>query len=167
MRTFLSLLTSLLIAPAVVPLLTTALVYAQTTTETDAAALLVEANHLLYLGIQQYQISQFQEALQSWDQALELYRNSAVQAAFPQESRQGEGIGLNNLGEAYRNLGQYQEAIDLYEQALDIIRKIGDRNSEIRTLLNLGLVYLQLEQYQQALESYEQALAGASQFGHE
>ena len=65
-KSLLPLLTALLIAPAAVPLLP-ATVRAQMTTETDAAALLEEANRLLSQGIEQYQVSQFREALLSWE----------------------------------------------------------------------------------------------------
>lgn len=50
---------------------------------TDAAARLAAADRLLQQGIQQYRVSQFRAAFQSWQRALELYRDPAVQAAFP------------------------------------------------------------------------------------
>jgi tetratricopeptide (TPR) repeat protein len=57
-----------------------------------------DADNLLQQGIQQHQISQFREALQSWQQALEIYREIG--------DRAGEGTTLNNLGSAYADLGQ-------------------------------------------------------------
>jgi tetratricopeptide (TPR) repeat protein len=67
---------------------------------------LAEADRLLQLGIEQVRASQFREALESWEQALEIYREPVVHEAFPQESRAGEGAALGNLGIAYRSLGQ-------------------------------------------------------------
>ncbi|MBW4653748.1 MAG: CHAT domain-containing protein [Kaiparowitsia implicata GSE-PSE-MK54-09C] len=125
---------------------------------TEAAARLAEADRLFQQGTQKYQVSQFREALQSWQRALELYRDRVVQVAFPQESRQGEGNALGNLGIAYVDLGQYQEAIALYEQSLAIAREIGDRQGESNALGNLGNAYLSLDQYQQAIDFYEQSL---------
>ncbi|MBF2090290.1 MAG: tetratricopeptide repeat protein [Synechococcales cyanobacterium K44_A2020_017] len=158
-KSLLPLLTALLIAPAAVPLLPTAPVCAQTSsTEAEATALLDEANRLLQQGIDQYYVSQFQEALQSWAQALELYQNPAVQAAFPQEGRQGEGNTLGNLGNAYNDLGQYREAIAHYEQSLVIFREIGSQWSEGNALSSLGTAYANLGQYREAIAHYEQSL---------
>jgi CHAT domain-containing protein/Tfp pilus assembly protein PilF len=125
----------------------------------DAAERLAEADRLFEQGIQQFNVSQFREALQSWQWALKLYRDLAVQAAFPQESRQGEGNALGTLGSAYANLGQYQEAISFHEQQLSITREIGDRRGEGTALGNLGSAYFRLGQYQKAIGLYEQQLS--------
>jgi hypothetical protein len=61
--------------------------------------------------------------------AIEIYRNPDVQAAFPQDSRQGEGNTLGKVGFAYQNFGDYQQAINFHEQHLAIAREIGDRLS--------------------------------------
>jgi len=71
-----------------------------------------EADRLLEQGIQQCNISQFREALQSWEQALTIYREIGY--------RQGEAGSLGNLGNAYVSLGQYHRAIAFYEQSLEI-----------------------------------------------
>ncbi|MGG6297765.1 CHAT domain-containing protein [Leptolyngbya sp. AN02str] len=130
----------------------------------DAAALWAEGNHLYQRATQQYQVSQFQEALQSWEQALEIYRNPAVQAIFPQ-SRMGEGRTLNNLGNVYADLGQYQQAIDFYEQSLSIAHETGDRQLRAGVLGNLGSIYENLGQYQQVIHFYEQSLAMIREIG--
>ena len=51
---------------------------------------LAEADRLVEQAIQQYGARQLEEARQSYETALELYRRPEVQAAFPQESRLGE-----------------------------------------------------------------------------
>ena len=58
-----------------------------------------EADRLSQQGKQQYQTSQFQAALQSYQQALSFYREIG--------DRAGEGRTLNNIGAVYANLGQY------------------------------------------------------------
>ncbi|MEB3829216.1 tetratricopeptide repeat protein, partial [Phormidium sp. CCY1219] len=78
-----------------------------------------EAERLLELGIEQYGQSQFREALQSWERALEIYRAIGDKA--------GEGRTLNNLGNVYRNLGEYAEAEQYFLQSLEIAREIGDK----------------------------------------
>lgn len=134
--------------------------------DTEAAARLAEADRFFQQGIQKFNVSQFQEALQSWQWALELYQDPVVQAAFPQESRRGAGNALGNLGSAHSSLGQYQRAIDLYEQSLVITREIGDRLGEGADLGNLGNVYWRLGQSQRAINLHEQSLAIAREIGN-
>ncbi|MEG4519134.1 tetratricopeptide repeat protein, partial [Microcoleus sp. AT9b-C3] len=95
-----------------------------------------EADRLLDQGIEQYQISQFQAALQSWQQALIIYREI--------KDRQSEGKALGNLGNAYFALGDYAKAIEYLQQDLAIAREIKDRQSEGISLGNLGNAYFSL-----------------------
>ncbi|EKQ68496.1 hypothetical protein OsccyDRAFT_3032 [Leptolyngbyaceae cyanobacterium JSC-12] len=110
-----------------------------------------EADRLLQQGIEQFQTSQFEAALQSWQQALSLYRQI--------QDRQGEGNALGNLGLAYHALGNYPQAIAYHEQALAILREIKDRQGEGQSLGNLGNAYFSLGNYPQAIAYHEQALA--------
>ena len=121
-------------------------------------ALKAEADRLLKQGNQQYKISQFREALQSWEQALTIYRKIG--------NRQGEAISLGNLGNAYYSLGQYQKAIDFHQQYLEISREIGDRLGEAASLGNLGNAYHSLGQYQKAIDFYEQSLEIEREIGN-
>jgi CHAT domain-containing protein len=109
-----------------------------------------EADRLLQQGNQQYQTSQFQDALQSYQQALSLYREIG--------DRRMEGRILIGIGEIYRNLGQYSQKLESLQQALEIAREVGERAREGIILNNIGLVYASLGQYQQALEQYQQSL---------
>src|SRR4028119_518899 len=88
---------------ATIPLLTTPdslfPAIAQTTDAREA-----EADRLLLQGLQQYQTGQFPAALNSWQQALQIYR--AI------KNRQGETWALGNLGSAYRSLGNHVKAIE-------------------------------------------------------
>ena len=84
-----------------------------------------EADRLFDQGIQQHQISQFQAALQSWQQALIIYREI--------KDRQGEGWVRGNQGLAYLSLGDYAKAIEYTQQSLAIAREIKDRQSEGRS----------------------------------
>ncbi|HBK66171.1 MAG TPA: hypothetical protein DD000_22450, partial [Cyanobacteria bacterium UBA11166] len=72
-------------------------VLAQTPEELKA-----QADELFEQGNQQYQISQFEAALQSWQEALIIYQKI--------NDRQGEGQSLGNLGIAYHALGDYTKA---------------------------------------------------------
>ncbi|MEM6435708.1 MAG: CHAT domain-containing protein [Cyanobacteria bacterium P01_D01_bin.115] len=117
----------------------------------------VRADELLDQGIEQFNTSQFREALQSWEAALTIYREIG--------DRQLEGRTLGNLGIAYRKLGDYQQAINFHQQALIITREIGDRQSEGRTLGNLGIAYRKLGDYQQAINFHQQALTITREIG--
>ncbi|MBD2358063.1 tetratricopeptide repeat protein [Tolypothrix sp. FACHB-123] len=127
------------------PMVTASRVLAQTTDVRKA-----EADRLLQLGIQQLQTSQFTAALQSWQQALSIYREI--------KDREGERKALLNLGLAYVYLGDYSKAIEYLQQSLSIAQEIKNRQSEGKALLNLGLAYLSLGDYPKAIEYQQQVL---------
>ena len=116
----------------------------------DVKAKESEADRLLEQGFQQFNRSQFQEALASWEQALELYQEIG--------DRAGEATTLYNLGTAYYPLSQYERAIDSLKQSLTIAREIEDRSIEGWALGNLGRIHHILGQYEQAIDLYQQQL---------
>lgn len=116
-----------------------------------------EADRLLQQGNQQFYISEFQAALQSWRLALEIYQAIG--------DRQGEVSSLSSLGVVSNSLGQYQQAIEFQQQTLALVRVLGDREGEAITLGNLGGVYGSIGQYQQAIEFHEESLAIANELG--
>ena len=120
-------------------------VLAQTPEELKA-----QADELFEQGNQQYQISQFEAALQSWQEALIIYQKI--------NDRQGEGQSLGNLGIAYHALGDYTKAIEYHQQSLAIANKIGDRQGQLLALFNLGLGYYWLNDYAKAIDYYQQCL---------
>ena len=121
-------------------------------------ALKAEADRLFGQGYQQYYISQFREALESWEQALTIYREI--------EDRQWEAGSLCNLGLVCNSLGQYDKAIEFLQQSLEIQREIGNREGEAASLCNLGCTYRSLQQYHRAIEFYEQSLVISPEIGH-
>jgi len=104
----------------------------------------LEAHRLLEQGNQQFNISQFREALQSWEHALTIYRQIGY--------RQGEAASLGSLGNAYNSLGQFHRAIEFHQQYLKISREIGHRQGEAASLGNLGITYQSLGQFHRAIE---------------
>ncbi|MEG4574763.1 CHAT domain-containing protein [Microcoleus sp. N3A4] len=110
-----------------------------------------EADRLLDQGRQQFQISQFQAAIQSWQQALIICREI--------KDRQGEGRALGGLGIACDSLGDYTKAIEYQQQSLAIAREIKNRQSEEAALGNLGIAYRRLGDYAKAIEYQQQSLA--------
>ncbi|MBE7385073.1 MAG: tetratricopeptide repeat protein [Leptolyngbya sp. SIO1E4] len=132
--------------PVTLTLLPTTSVLAQSTPADRAS----EADRLVQQGFEQVNRSQFREALQSWEQALEIYRDI--------QDRRSEGQVLGNLSGAYYSLGDYRRAIEFLEQSLPIFRELDDRRSEGNALNNLGLAYRDLEDYRRAIEFYEHSL---------
>jgi len=129
-------------------------VVAQAQTNQDRKA---EALRLTKVGLRQLDIGQVQEALQTFEQALVIYRAIG--------DRQGEGAVLNNIGLVYDNLGQYPQSLKYYEQSLVITKDIGDKAGEGAVLNNIGAVYDNLGQYPQALKYYEQSLVIRKEVG--
>ncbi|MEG4078560.1 CHAT domain-containing tetratricopeptide repeat protein [Microcoleus sp. Pol8_D6] len=111
----------------------------------------IEADRLIQQGLQQYQTGQFPAVLNSWQQALQIYR--AI------KNRQGEGVALGNLGAVYINLGDYAKGIEYTQQSLAIVREIKDRQGEGRVLGFLGAAYGALSNYAKTIEYAQQSLA--------
>jgi CHAT domain-containing protein/uncharacterized protein HemY len=121
---------------------------AQTPTTQNRKA---EADRLLNQGVQQYQVSQYREALQSWEQALAIYREIGDLTS--------QAKSLNNLGNAYNSLSEYGKAIAYFQQALPIYKDAGDLTRQGKTLNNLGNAYFFLSEYSRAITYYQQALS--------
>lgn len=136
-----------------VPLVCTQLpVLAQIPTPSASKA---EADRFLKQGIEQYQTSQFEAALLSWQKALTIYRKL--------QDRRREGIALSNMGIAYYSLSNYAKAIEYHEQDLAITREIKNRQGEGNALGNLGNDYHALGKYTRAITYHEQHLAIAQE----
>ncbi len=110
-----------------------------------------EADRLLQQGLQQYHASQYEAALKSWQQALEIYRSL--------QDRDGEATALMNLGSAYRLLSQHDNAIAHYQKALAIFQQLKNHKDAAGILNDLGIVYHSLTQYEKAIAHYQQALS--------
>jgi CHAT domain-containing protein len=135
---------------ATIPLLTTPdslfPAIAQTTDARQA-----EGDRLMQQGLQQFQTGQFPAALNSWQQALQIYRAL--------KNRQGEGAALGNLGATYNSLANSAKAIEYTQQSLAIASEIKDRQVEGTALSNLGSAYLYLGDSAKAIEYAQQSLA--------
>jgi CHAT domain-containing protein/Tfp pilus assembly protein PilF len=108
-------------------------------------------------GIEAYNNTRYQDAIQAWQGGLKM--------AKQQGNKQAQGVFLSHIGIVYANFGQYQDALQYYEKALSIQKKTGDANGRRSTLSNIGVVYGELGQYQKALEYFDQALTVARKLG--
>ena len=102
------------------------------------------------IGLVYNSISQPQEALKYFNQALPIMREVG--------DRAGEAATLNNIGAVYDSISQPQEAFKYLNQALPIRREVVDRAGEAATLNNIGGVYDSISQPQEALKYFNQAL---------
>jgi len=110
-----------------------------------------EADRLFQKGIQQYQNSQFQVALQSLAHALDIYRR------VPDHLMEGRALG--NLGIVYYLLGNYLRAIEYQQKHLVIAKNILDSpREEMSPLGNLAIIYKGLGKYSKSLELYTKIL---------
>ncbi|PZO42185.1 MAG: hypothetical protein DCF19_08045 [Pseudanabaena frigida] len=115
-----------------------------------------EAARLFNQGLQQVQASQYQQALQSSQQALQIYREL-------NDPNQASAHLL--IGNIYLLLGQYENATSSFLQTLEIARAINNAALESKALNNLGATYFALGQYQKALEFNQKSLAIAKSSG--
>ncbi len=109
-----------------------------------------QINILNQLGSAYDSLSEFNQAIDFYDQALSLARKLG--------DRNSEAASLGNLSSAYGSLGQYQQAIQFQQQSLEIFREIGDRNGETKAINGLGNAYYSLGQYQQAIHFHQKSL---------
>lgn len=109
-----------------------------------------EAAWLIDLGKEQYERSQFAEALQSYERALAIYQGI--------DDKTQVGNALNYLATVYVDLGEYTRAQQLYEQSLRIFQQLNSQLGIGNSFKGLGLVYRSVGEYAMAQHYYEQAL---------
>lgn len=117
-----------------------------------------QASVFLYpLGLAYEQLNRYEEALDYYQQALQLRRQL--------DDVPGQIKVLNNLGIVSDKISRYEQALDLYQQALALIRQNKDIEAEGRTLTNIGIIYFHAGRYAAALDSLQQALTLYRQIG--
>ncbi len=109
-----------------------------------------QADQYFLQGIEQFRNSQFQAALQSWEEARKIYKEIG--------DLQGEADSLGNLGIAYGSIGQYKKAIEFLQQQLTAVREIGESRQLADVLGNLGIAHRRLGQYHKAIQYHQEAL---------
>ncbi len=108
------------------------------------------AGDLFKQGIQQYKDSSFQEAIESWKQALACYQEL--------QDLKRQGKTLVNIGTAYFSLKNYDRAIEAWQQALSLFQYLKDLDRQKIILRKIGDAYYRLNKYDQVIEIWQQAL---------
>ncbi|GBO55634.1 hypothetical protein APA_3785 [Pseudanabaena sp. lw0831] len=111
----------------------------------------IEADRLFNQGLQQAQVSQFREALQSAEQALQIYQEIND---YPSQAN-----AQLLIGNIYLIFGQFDNAINTFGKSLEIAKQLGIPLLEVKLLNNLGAAYFALGQYQKAIDSHQRGLA--------
>jgi tetratricopeptide (TPR) repeat protein len=89
----------------------------------------LQATQLFKQGVDQYRSHQYQDALNTYQQVLKMYREVGDEA--------GESRTLHNLGIISFYLKEPAQAIELLQQSLSIREKINDRVGTARSLDNI------------------------------
>jgi CHAT domain-containing protein/Tfp pilus assembly protein PilF len=116
----------------------------------SAAEQKTEANNLLSQCFKQFDAKKYQEASQSCERALAIYRNI--------RDRKGESVALMLIGTGYISLGEYAKAVEYFELNLVISRDLKDQNGEDITITSLAFSYNSLKNYPKAIEYLEKSL---------
>lgn len=117
-----------------------------------------EALQINQLGVEQFNKNQFQEALETFQKALAIFREMG--------DTLNEGYTLNMIAFSFHKLKQYPQALESYKQALEIYNQIHNKAMQFVILNSIGRAYLDWEQYLKALEFFQQALVLRKQLGN-
>jgi len=118
---------------------------------------LAEATVLAGAGAAYFQLEEFQEAKEDYEQSLPLFRAAG--------NPRGEGLSYLQLGMLHLTLNEMQKAFDNFNQALPLFRKAGEIQGEVTTLSTMGSLYMFLGKPDEALDCYNQAMEVARATG--
>ena len=102
------------------------------------------------LGLVYGNLGRYTEALQIYEQALEIARQY--------KSLEQQNKLLNNIGTVYLSMGNYPRALEHFQKSLKIAIATGARPNQTSTLNNIGQVYLTQGQAAKALGYFQQSL---------
>lgn len=115
-----------------------------------AATVKLNAGETLFRQNLENGATDFDAALQQYQQALSAYR--AIGDLV------GQGKTLMRIGDVYLRQERYAEAAKCYEEAVALLAQADDHYYQILALMNLGGAYDALGLYWDALEAYRRAL---------
>ncbi|MBI2892633.1 MAG: protein kinase [Deltaproteobacteria bacterium] len=124
---------------------------------TGADALTQRGTVLIQKGILLRQTGRLRESLQTYAEALVIYRRLGIKRLQAQT--------LSNMGVASTSMGEYEDAIALYRQSLALDREIGDRYALGHRLANIGQAYGEMGERTRALSYLRKAVSVHEAFG--
>ncbi len=111
---------------------------------------LATARHLVTTGTAQYDQGRYDEAIESWKNAVRIYHRD--------DRRLAESRALGLLAQGYRALGHTNQALQTFELALTLAQQVGDRQWQTELLGKMGALYLDQHQMEAAGQNLRQAL---------
>ncbi len=103
------------------------------------------------IGLYHFRRNQYQDADDSWQQALDVYTSL--------KDETGMSNILNNLGSSNFNRSNYPRALEYFLKGLDLAEKTGNKLRLVTTLNNVALCYMNKPAtYEKAFEYFRRAL---------
>ncbi len=102
------------------------------------------------MGINQYDLSKYEEAMLAYQQAEGIYQSLG--------NKRGIATCQLNIALVYDELGDYDKSIPRYNQALELSNEIGDEEGAAYVNTNLGAIYQTQGNYPLALVHFYKAL---------
>jgi len=115
------------------------------------------ADELLDKGIDFHKEGKWNQALECWERANEIYEEL--------DDKQGISSALGNIGIVYQNMGEWGRALEYYDKSLTIKEELGDKQGISSALGNIGIVYLNMGEWGRALEYYDKSLTIKEELG--
>lgn len=108
-----------------------------------------KANSYIYLGLINYQISDFKKSENYYKEALKILREV--------NDKKNELLVLNNIAGIHSALGEYDEAIKIYSDIIGKSLIFADKESEAIAALNLGELYQEQWDFDKSFEYFNKS----------
>lgn len=117
----------------------------------------IQGSILTSLGISYLSTSRYRQALESFNKALKIARET--------NNLKDEIIGLNNVAEVYKQVGKYDQALKYQQKALELVKKTDNLYVQIALLNSMGEIYKIRKEYDKALNNYKESIALSEKTG--
>ncbi|MFM9840838.1 MAG: tetratricopeptide repeat protein [Cyclobacteriaceae bacterium] len=103
----------------------------------------------LYIGVENYYLGKYDEALKAYLAALKIYDDS--------NDKRGMATVLNELGTFNKKQGDVEESQKNFEQALSLSKEINDSSQIGNSMNNLGIIYEMKEDFTKAMDYFKKS----------
>ena len=117
--------------------------------ETKLGGIQRRANSYVYLGLINYQLSDFYQSMDFYQKALKDFQTL--------NDKRSELLVLNNIAGIHSLLGEYEDAIKIYSDVIGKSFIFADKESEAIASLNLGDVYQEMWDFDKAFDYFNRA----------
>jgi two-component system, NarL family, sensor kinase len=103
----------------------------------------------LYIGVENYYLGKYDEALKAYLAALKVYDES--------NDKKGMASVLNELGTFNKKQGDMEKSQKNFEQALSLSKEINDSSQIGNSMNNLGIIYEMKEDFAKAMDYFKKS----------